>query len=265
MRQQAAGVASKTADRETPAADPVSLLAKVALILDALSTFDGTMGLSELARRCGVAKSSVHRLCGELVDWGAVERSGDGYRLGPKLFELGARVPSQRRVRDLALPHLEELLMSTGHTIHLAVDRGESSLYLERLELQSKVSKPTRVGERVVLHASATGKAVLAFGDPGRTLEMLARQLAAVTPKTIVDSSKLAADLAQTRQRGYSIEREEFVLGFNSVAAPMFELGGALVGAVSVTAGSQELDIPSTARLLCRVTTQISQRLGHRE
>ena len=265
MRPQVTRDAGATADKETPAADPVSLISKVALILDALSTFEGTIGLSELARRCGVAKSSVHRLCSELVDWGAVERNGDGYRLGPKLFELGARVPSERRVRDLALPYLQELLNLTGHTIHLAVDRGESSLYLERLEWQSRVSKPTRVGERVVLHASATGKTVLAFGDPGRTLVMLARRLTAVTPKTIVDPSELAADLAQIRQRGYSIEREEFVIGFNSVAAPLFEFGGELVGAVSVSAGSQELDIASAARLLCNTTTQINQRLGHRE
>ena len=264
MRQQPTGGAGKIADSETPAAFPVSLLAKVALILDALSAADGTLGLSELARRCGVAKSSVHRLCGELVDWGVVERSGDGFRLGPKLFELGAHVPSQRRVRDLALPYLQGLLISTGHTIHLAVDRGESNLYLEKLEMQSTTPTPTQVGERVVLHASATGKAVLAFGDPGRILEILARPLAAITPNTIVDSTALAADLAQTRRRGYSIEREEFVVGFNSVAAPLFEARGRVLGAVSVTASSQVLDLAQTARQLCMVTTQISQRLGHR-
>ncbi len=254
----------KAAGSESPAAVPVSVLAKVALILDVLSAADGTLGLSELARRCGVAKSSVHRLCGELVDWGVVERSGDGFRLGPKLFELGAHVPSQRRVRDLALPHLQELLISTGHTIHLAVDRGESNLYLEKLEMQSTTPTPTQVGERIVLHASATGKAVLAFGDPGRTRKILARPLAAITPNTIVDSTVLAVDLHQTRRRGYSIEREEFAAGFHSVGAPLFEGRGRVLGAVSVTASSQDLDIAQTARQLCMVTAQISQRLGHR-
>ncbi len=264
MLQQPTGGAGKIADNETSTAVSMSLLAKVALILDALSAADGTLGLSELARRCGLAKSSVHRLCGELVGWGVVERSGDGFRLGPKLFELGAHVPSQRRVRDVALPFLQELLISTGHTIHLAVDRGESNLYLEKLEMQSTTPTPTQVGERVELHASATGKAVLAFGDPGRVLEILSRPLAAITPNTIVDPKALAADLAQTRQRGYSIEREEFVAGFNSVAAPLFEARGRVLGAVSVTARSQSLDIARTVDELCRVTTQISQRLGHR-
>ncbi len=258
------GGAGKIADTETPAVNPASVLAKVALILDALSAADGTLGLSELARRSGVAKSSVHRLCGELVEWGVVERIGDGFRLGPKLFELGAHVPSQRRIRDLALPYLQRLLISTGHTIHLVVHRGESNLYLEKLEMQSTTPTPTQVGERVVLHASATGKAVLAFGDPGRTLEILARPLEAVTPNTIVDSTALAADLALTRRRGYSIEREEFVVGFNSVAAPLFEVRGRVLGAVSVTAGSQVLEVAETARQLCMITTQISQRLGHR-
>lgn len=252
------------ADGETPSAGPVSLLQKVALILDALGDANGTLGLSELARRCGVAKSTIHRLCGELVDWGVVQRSGDGFQLGPKLFDLGTQVPSQRRVRDVALPYLEELLIETGHTIHLAVDRGQSNFYHEKLELHSTAPTPTHVGTHVELHASATGKAVLAFGDPGRALDMLAGPLEAITPNTIVDPKALAADLAQTRRLGYSIEREELVLGFNAVGAPLFEFGGALLGAVSVSAHPQLLDIAHTAHRLREVTTQISRRLGNR-
>lgn len=251
-------------NRETPAARPPSVLQKSALILGALGAAEGTLGLSELARRCGVAKTTVHRLCGELVDWGVVERNGDGFRLGPKLFELGAQVPSQRRVRDVALPYLEELLIATGHTVHLAVDRGESNLCVEKLELRSTAPTPTRVGRRVALHASATGKAVLAFGDAARASRILAGPLEAITPNTIVDPAALAADLARTRQLGYSIERGELALGFHAVAAPLFEFGGALLGAVSVSAAPQLLDITGTAHKLREVSTQISRRLGYR-
>lgn len=252
------------ANGETPATGPASLLQKVALILDTLSATDGTLGLSELSRRSGVAKSTIHRLCVELVEWGVVQRRGDGFELGPKLFDLGAQVPSQRRLRDVALPYLEELLIETGHTVHLAVDRGESNFYLEKLELHSTAPTPTNVGKRVELHASATGKAVLAFGDPGRAQRILTGPLEAITPHTIVDPKALAADLAQTRRLGYSIEREELVLGFNAVAAPVFKFGGALLGAVSVSAAPQLLDIAHTARRLIDVTTQITRRLGHR-
>ena len=140
------------ANGETPAAAPLSLLQKAALVLDALGDATGTLGLSELARRCGVAKSTVHRLCGELVDWGVVQRSGDGFQLGPKLYELGAKVPGHRRVRDLALPYLQELLIETGHIVHLAVDRGKSNFYLEKLELHSA---PTDADERGHAHRAA--------------------------------------------------------------------------------------------------------------
>lgn len=249
---------------ETPAAAPLSLLQKAALVLDALGDATGTLGLSELARRSGVAKSTVHRLCGELVDWGVVQRSGDGFQLGSKLYELGAKVPGHRRVRDLALPYLQELLIETGHIIHLAVDRGRSNFYLEKLELHSTPTAPTNVGTHIELHASATGKAVLAFGDPGRALEILAGPLEAITPHTIVAPEALAADLARTRQLGYSIEQEECVLGFNAVGAPLFEFGGVLLGAVSVSAAPEDLDVAHTAHRLCDVASQISRRLGHR-
>ena len=236
----------------------------MALILDALSATGGTLGLSELSRRCGVAKSTVHRLCGELVEWGVVQRRGDGFELGPRLFDLGAQVPSQRRVRDVALPYLEGLLIETGHAVHLAVDRGESNFYLEKLELHSTPPMPTNVGKRVELHASATGKAVLAFGDPARALRILTGPLEAITPNTIVDPKELAAELVQTRRQGYSIEQEELLLGLNAVAAPVYKSGGVLLGAVSVTAAPQLLNIARTAPRLRDITTKISRRLGHR-
>lgn len=236
----------------------------MALILDALSAAGGTLGLSELSRRSGVAKATVHRLCGELVQWGVVQRRGDGFELGPRLFDLGAQVPSQRRVRDVALPYLEELLIETGHTVHLAVDRGDFNFYLEKLELHSTPPTPTNVGKRVELHASASGKAVLAFGDPARALKILSGPLEAITPNTIIDPKTLAADIAQTRLQGYSTEREELVLGFNAVAAPVFKSRHTLLGAVSVSAAPQQLDIAKTAHRLRNITTQISRQLGHR-
>ena len=262
MQRQAASVA-EVADQRIPGEGPVSLLQKVARILDCVSAADGTVGLSELTRRCGVPKSTVYRLCCEMVDWGALERHGDGFRLGAKLFELGARVPSQRRVRDIALPHLQDLLMETGHTTHLAVNHVESSIYLEKLELRSTIPTPTSVGERCVLHASAVGKALLAFGGTRRVFEILSGPLPTITPNTIVKPADLAADLAETRTRGFAIERGELVLGHTSIGAPLFEFGGKLVGAVSITARSQELDVSLTAHILCRVAEDISKRLGH--
>jgi DNA-binding IclR family transcriptional regulator len=238
-----------------------SLLGKVELILDALARHGGTMGLSELARSSSVPKSSVHRICIDLIEWGVVERNGDGFRLGPRLFDLGARVPTRRRFRDTALPFMEELLSATGHSIHLAVPLPDMVLYVDKLVARSSTPTPSSVTSTAPFHASATGKAMLAFGDPEWTRRILSGPLPAMTSKTLIDPLALAEDLARARSLGYAVEHEEMVEGFASMAAPLIGLGGAVVGAISVTTSVESLD-PATSRLVCTTAASISQRLG---
>jgi DNA-binding IclR family transcriptional regulator len=238
-----------------------SLLQKVERILDALAADGSTMGLSELARTSGVAKSSVHRICIDLIEWGVVERNGDGFRLGPRLFDLGARVPTRRRFRDTALPFMEELLSATGHSIHLAVPLPDMVLYVDKLVARSSTPTPSSVTSTAPFHASATGKAMLAFGDPEWTRRILSGPLPAITSKTLIDPLALAEDLARARSLGYAVEHEEMVEGFASMAAPLIGLGGAVVGAISVTTSVESLD-PATSSLVCTTAASISLRLG---
>jgi DNA-binding IclR family transcriptional regulator len=238
-----------------------SLLRKVEMILDALAADGSTMGLSELARTSGVAKSSVHRICADLISWGVVERNGDGFRLGARLFDLGARVPTRRRFRDTALPFMEELLVATGHSIHLAVPLPDMVLYVDKLTTRSSTPTPSSVTSTAPFHASATGKAMLAFGDPAWTMRILDGPLLQVTAKTITDPLLLSQDLARARSLGYALEQEELVEGYASIAAPLIGLGGAVVGAISVTTSRDTLD-PDTASLVRTTAASISHRLG---
>lgn len=242
--------------------DPNSVLGKVEAILDALAEDGTTMGLSALARASGVPKATVHRICADLVTWGVVERSGDAFRLGARLFELGSRVPSRRVLRELALPYLEELLVACGHSVHLAVALPDSVLYLDKLIVHRSTPTPSEVAARAPLHATATGKAVLAFGDPSLVHGLLAEPLERFTTRTLVDPSELARDLGETRARGYSVEWEEFAEGYASMGAPLIGLGGRVVGAVSVTTAAGELDVGRTSEALLATARQISERLG---
>lgn len=242
--------------------DPNSVLGKVEAILDALAEDGTTVGLSALARSSGVPKATVHRICADLVTWGVVERSGDGFRLGARLFELGSRVPSRRGLRELALPYLEELLVACGHSIHLAVPLPDAMLYLDKLMVHRSTPTPSEVASRAPLHATATGKAVLAFGEPALTHDLLSGPLERFTPRTLVDPADLAHDLGETRARGYSVEREEFAEGYASMGAPLIGLGGRVMGAVAVTTAVDELDVARTSAALIATTTQISERLG---
>src|SRR5882724_9240225 len=94
-----------------------SVLGKARLILEAFLIDDTDLPLSELSRRTGISKASVHRLAQELLDWGMLERSGSDYRLGMRAFELGSRVPRFRVLRDTMRPYMESLHFLTKETV----------------------------------------------------------------------------------------------------------------------------------------------------
>src|SRR6056297_1045875 len=100
-------------------ADAASIVHRAAVVLDAFGAKRAVMGLSELSRRSGLPKPTVHRLAGQLVEVGFLERQGTSYRLGVRLFELGLRVPRSRVLRDAALPFLEDLYVTSRETVHL--------------------------------------------------------------------------------------------------------------------------------------------------
>ena len=107
--------------------DLASVLGKARLILDTFDSDTTDLSLTELTRRSGVAKASVHRLAGELVEWGLLERAGTKYRLGLRLFELGQMVPRQRILRDAALPYMEDLLSATRRPCTSRCERASTS------------------------------------------------------------------------------------------------------------------------------------------
>jgi DNA-binding IclR family transcriptional regulator len=241
-----------------------SVLGKVRSILDALGD-GGVLGLSELARRSGVAKPTVHRLCGELVDWGVVERSGDAFRLGPKLFELGGRVPGRRQLREAALPFVEDLFVATGQTIHLAVLDGLEVFYVERLTGRRFRPAPSAIADRLPLHCTATGKCLLAFGPPELLDAVIDGGLAGRTDRSITDGATLAEELARVRADGTATEIGEVSEGHVSVGAPIFELGEGVAGALSITGQEGAFDLEQCRTLVRVAAAGLSRRLGATE
>ena len=110
-----------------------SLLGKARLILDSFDADSGALSLTELANRSGVAKATVHRIAGELVSLGLLERVGTKYRLGLRLFELGQLVPRQRILREVSLTYVQDLHAATRETVHLAIRDGLDVLYIDKI------------------------------------------------------------------------------------------------------------------------------------
>lgn len=241
-----------------------SVVDKVVAILEALSTSPGRMGLSELARVSGVPKSSVHRLCRELAEHGLVDRVGDAWCLGPKLFELGQRVPARRRLRDLTLPFLEDLNMATRQTVHLAVLEHDDVLYVEKLAGRDAVATPSEVAGRMPLHCTATGKCLLAHAAPDLLDRVLARGLPRYTARTIRSPAVLREQLAEIRRTGVATEQDELAEGFSSVAAPIFGLLGSAIGAIAVTTTSPRFNPAALVPLVTDAGAKATARFGGR-
>ncbi len=248
----------------TPRPDPSprpTVLSKVAAIFDALAPL-GVAGVSQLSRETGLAKGTVFRLAAELVELGLLERAGDGYRLGPKLFELGSLVPGRRQFRDAALPFLEDLSQATNQTVHLAVLDGTDVMYVERLVGERSAEVPSAVASRLPLNCTATGKCLLAFGPEALRGEVLTQPLVALTTASITDTDRLAIELDRVRHAGVATETGEVVDGVSSIAAPVWEVGDRLAGAISATGPIDDFDPTQVAALVRLAANGLSHRLG---
>ena len=206
-------------------ATPTAVIDRISLVLDA---FDGPgrLTLAQIVRRTGLPRSSAHRMLERLVQLRWLRRSGGDYELGMRLVELGSLAVHQDRLVRAASPLLGELHRATGLVVHLAVLDGPDVVYLEKIGDQRI---PTRVGCRQPAHCTAVGKAILAYCDQDAEVDLRVRK----TKYSISSTSQLAVELAKVRAHGVAFEREESLLGFGCVAAPIGSPGEA-VAAVSV-------------------------------
>jgi DNA-binding IclR family transcriptional regulator len=248
-------------DAETNADSMNSVLGKARLILEAFTATDGALSLSDLVRRTGVAKATVHRLAQELLRWGVLERAGTRYRLGLRLFEMGLLVPRQRILREAALPYMEDLLLATQETIHFAVHEGLEVLYLEKIIMHRGLTAQSRVAGRLPLYCTATGKVILAFSAPQLYEDVVRAGLAPLTRHTITSPALLADQLARVHTQRVATECEETRLGYASLAVPVLGHGGALAGALSITAPTSRMNVPMMSGLLRVASAGITRNL----
>lgn len=217
-----------------------SAVRKALALLDAFTPDAPELSIRELARRAGVARSTAHRLAGELVEWGALERTEHGVRLGVKLFELGSLSPTPVTLREAALPYAHHLHEVTGLTVNVAIRQGHDIVYLEKISSRSLRVPHTRLGGRLRAHATGLGKAILAFSDPGVVEAVLGGGLEPLTPKTITDPDALRAELVRVREQRVAYDLEESEPGLFCVAAPILDARGRAIGAISVTGATAQ-------------------------
>ena len=215
-----------------PAVRRVAAVERAFAVLDALADGSPDLGTNEIARRTGINPSSVSRLLATLAAGGLVEYVPESgrYRLGIRLLQLGQAVLARLDLREVARPHLRRLAGETGETATLSAPGEHEAVTVDFVQSASSVQSVARLGRPSVAHATATGKALLAFG----TAELAPGRLRAFTARTITDRGRLAVELARVRKRGFATAVGEREKDLNAIAAPVFGGGGDLVGVVGV-------------------------------
>ncbi|MBV6760410.1 IclR family transcriptional regulator [Rhodococcus opacus] len=220
------------------------------------------VGVSELARRAKLNKSTAHRVLAGLERNGVVERIGTRYRLGARLHDLGRSVyaPGHEQLRDLLIPFLTDLYVGTGETVHLAALHGTDVVYLAKLYGHRQVHSPSRIGGRIPAHCTAVGKVLLAYDHAGAT-QTLAGPLRRYTPRTLTDPGDLAAALETIRRDGIAFENDEVQPGLSCVAVPIIGPSGRPVAAFSVSGSTHRIDLRGHSSMLRRICSAASRAL----
>jgi DNA-binding IclR family transcriptional regulator len=208
------------------ASDAGSVLGKALAILRSFGADEPVLTLSEITRRTGIPKPTVHRMANDLVDLALLDRVTGGYRLSGGLFELGMRASAERTLLEVAIPFLQDLYERTHETVHLGISDGRAVVYVGKFGGHRQAKAPSRIGGRMPLHCTAIGKVLLAHADAEVRASVLAGPLERRTAHTIVAPGLLARQLRSVLDEGVAFEREESTLGLLCVAAPVLDGDG---------------------------------------
>ena len=235
-------------------------------LLDVLAAFDQdnpALSLTGISRRAGLKLTTAHRLVGTLTRWGALERDESGdYHIGLRLWEVAALAPRGVGLKQAAMPFLEDLYEATHENVHLAVRDGLEVVYIERISGRSAVGVRSQVGARWPLHATGVGLALLAHSSADLQEQVVGNPLAAFTPYTVTDPTRLRRILAETRRSGCAVSDRQITDDALSVAAPVRGARGEVVAAVSVVVHAEDAHAQSLVPAVLVAARGISRALG---
>jgi len=236
-------------------------------ILKALASGPRRLGVSELAERLDLARPTVHGLLQTLQAHGFVEqdRHSDKYQLGPGLLQLGYSYLDLNELRARSIGYADRLAQRTQAAVRVGVMHGSSIVVIHHVFRPDAAFGILEVGLQLPLHASALGKAILAFSPSQVVEDLMAEQLPRLTKQTL-GHADLMRELELVRESGIATERDEAVLGESSAAAPIFDHGGVAVGAIGVVDATERIYPRALARGLSAAVGEaargISRELG---
>jgi DNA-binding IclR family transcriptional regulator len=226
------------------------------------------LGVTEIAGELGVHKSTAFRLVATLEQHRLVEQLGERgkYRLGFGIVRLAGAAAARLDLAREAQPVCRRLAAEFNETVNLAVRDGDAAVNVSQEQGLATVSIQNWIGQRTPLHATSSGKVLLAWMAEDELVLLLGGGLKPHTTRTIADSGQLRAELGRVRERGWAATAEELEIGLNAVAAPVRGADGTVVAALSVSGPSYRLgpDIfDEVASALCAGADEISREIGY--
>ncbi|MEW5991330.1 MAG: IclR family transcriptional regulator [Chloroflexota bacterium] len=227
---------------------------------------DGPVGVTEVAGRVGLPKSTVARMLATLEQAGAVEQEPGGtrYRLGPRIASLASGLRDRRGLVAIAHPALVDLAAETGEAAGLAVPDGRTAHYIDQVDSPNPVQVRDWTGTRIPMHAVSSGQVFLAHLAPPALARFLAEPLERFSPATLTDAATLLERLRDVRRDGHAWVREELAAGITSVAAPVAGADGEIAAAIHVHGPSYRFPPPGREAEIAAAVRGAAARVGAR-
>jgi DNA-binding IclR family transcriptional regulator len=239
-------------------------------ILDCFDNRNPTWGLTELAEEVGLHKATAHRIMTTLLNYNYLEKTRDGlkYKLGARLASLGCSVIHRLDIRNIALPHMENLVHQYSEACDLSVFDGRDIFYLEVIQSNHALTIAASPGMRLPAHCTASGKVFLSHLSEEALNTFLEQPLRQMTSNTITDPEILRENLRQIKEKGFAVDEEEMEIGIKAISAPIFDLEGEVLATISIPAPSGRIPdekISEIASALKETSRKISKSLGYRK
>jgi IclR family transcriptional regulator, pca regulon regulatory protein len=244
-------------------------------ILSAFRSNQPLLGVSELAQEVGLNRSTTHRYISTLATLGYLQQDAATrkYRLGPRVLDLGFSAINSMELREISVPHLQQLSDETGHTVNMAVLDGADIVYIERCRTsqrgQRDIDLNLHIGSRLPAYCTSMGKVLLAHLEPAEQRAVLKQvRFAPRGPNTLTEKDELLHELERVRNAGLAVNNEELAYGLRSIAAPVLSHDGAAAAAINLAVHSSMVSMEDlVARLsptLRQAAAEISAHLGYR-
>ena len=235
-------------------------------ILDILARH-GELGVTEIAASIGVHKSTAFRLVSALEQHRLVEQLSERgkYRLGFGIVRLAGATTARMNLAEESRSFCRQLAAEFNETVNVAVLDADAAVNIAQEQGSATVAVQNWIGKRTPLHATSSGKVLLAWAGGGQDPGVLDGALGRYTPHTITSGAALRAELARVRASGWACTEEELEIGLNAVAAPICGNDGTVLAAISISGPSYRLtadSFPALAARLRSCAAQISVQLG---